>query len=71
MPLRSDGQVDTDREPITLDQVRLNARGSVYREFFDISLRDQDTGRYRLEVEVTDRIRGETRRRVVELTLVD
>ena len=28
-------------------------------------------GRYRLEVEVTDRIRGETRRRVVELTLVD
>lgn len=71
VPLGDDGSVDDERDPITLDDVRLTPSGPTYREFFDISLRDQETGRYRLEVEITDRIRGETLRRTVELRLVD
>ena len=71
VPLTDEGEVDEDREAVTLDDVRLAPETSTYREFFDISLRDQESGRYRLEVEVTDRIRGETRRRTAELRLVD
>lgn len=71
IPLTDEGEIDDDRESITLDDVRLEPEGRSYREFFDISLRDQEPGRYRLEVEITDAIRQETRRRTSELRLVN
>lgn len=71
VPIGDDGEVDPEREALELDQVRLTPRGSTYREFFDIALRDQAVGRYRLEVEVTDGLRGQTIRRVAEIRLVD
>ncbi len=71
VPLTEQGDLDEDREAITLDDVRLEPEGRVYREFFDISLRDQEPGRYRLEVEIIDAIRQQTRRRTTELRLVN
>lgn len=71
VPLDDDGEVDSDREALELDQVRLTPEARTYREFFDIALRDQDLGRYRLEVEVTDGLRGQTVLRTAEIRLVD
>jgi GWxTD domain-containing protein len=71
IPLTEEGEVDPDRSSVTLDDVRLQPEGRSYREFFDISLRDQEPGRYRLEVEITDGVRQQTRRRTSELRLVN
>jgi GWxTD domain-containing protein len=71
IPLTDDGEVDADRSSVTLENVRLQPEGRTYREFFDISLRDQEPGRYRLEVEITDGVRQQTRRRTSELRLVN
>lgn len=71
IPLTEEGEVDSDRSSITLDDVRLEPEGRSYREFFDISLRDQEPGRYRLEVEITDAVRGQSARRTAELQLVN
>lgn len=71
VPLTDEGEVDPDRTPIVLDDVRLAPESSTYREFFDIALRDQEPGRYRLEVEVVDRIRDQRRLRTAELRLVN
>jgi GWxTD domain-containing protein len=70
VPLREDGTRDEDREPLTL-QVELTPRADgPYRETFDMQLRDQQPGRYRLEVEVQDQVRGQLRRRTADLELV-
>jgi hypothetical protein len=71
IPLTEEGEVDPDRSSVTLDDVRLEPEGRSYREFFDISLRDQEPGRYRLEVDITDGVRQQTRRRTSELRLVN
>lgn len=71
VPLTDEGEVDPDRSSVTLEGVRLEPEGRAYREFFDISLRDQEPGRYRLEVEITDGVRQQTRRRTSELRLVN
>lgn len=71
VPLTDNGEDDPTRSPVTLN-VQLTPRaGRPYRESFDMQLRDQRPGHYRLEVEVTDRLRGQTRIRTVELELVD
>ncbi len=69
VPLLEDGSVDRDREPVTLDDISLRPDGRTYRQFFDIALRDQDVGPYRIEVEITDRVRGETLRREARIEL--
>jgi GWxTD domain-containing protein len=69
VPLTEDGEVDEDREPVTLDDVLLSPEGATYRQFFDIALRDQEPGRYRLEVEMEDRIRRQRVRRSMEFRL--
>lgn len=69
VPLDDEGEVDEDRDAVTLDDVLLNPEGATYRQFFDISLRDQEPGRYRLEVEMEDLVRGQRIRRSVEFTL--
>ena len=71
IPLTEEGEIDPDRSSVTLDDVRLEPEGRSYREFFDISLRDQEPGRYRLEVDITDGVRQQTRRRTSELRLVN
>jgi hypothetical protein len=70
VPLREDGTPDRDRQPVTLE-VQLTPRPDrPYRESFDMQLRDQEPGRYRLEVEVLDRVRNQRRTRIVELALI-
>jgi len=70
IPLDDDGSVDRSREPLTLEvQLTPRARGP-YRESFDMQLRDQEPGRYRLEVEITDQVRRQVRTRAVILELV-
>jgi hypothetical protein len=57
--LRDDGRVDESRNPVTLS-VQLETDGSLFAAPFDIALRDQELGHYRVEVLVTDLIRGES-----------
>lgn len=70
LPLDDDGEIDVSRDPVTLS-VDLESNGSTYREAFDMTLRDQEEGRYRVEVEVTDLLAGETLRRTAEIELLN
>ena len=69
-PLDETGVPDTDRDPITLEVELTPRAGFPYREHFDMQFRDQEPGRYLLEVEVLDRIRNQRRLRTSELTLI-
>lgn len=70
VPLLEDGTRDRDREPLTLQVELTPSTGGAYRETFDMQLRDQEPGRYLLEVEIHDRIRDQVRRRSAELRLM-
>lgn len=70
IPLDDAGEVDDEREVIALD-FQAEPIGATYREFFDVALRDQRPGRYRLQVEITDRVRNQTVRRQAVFELVD
>ncbi|MCK5649980.1 MAG: hypothetical protein KAJ42_01325, partial [Gemmatimonadetes bacterium] len=67
--LRDDGSIDESRGPVTLS-AELETEGPTFAAPFDIALRDQDLGRYRVEVVVTDLIRGETRSRWAPLEII-
>jgi len=67
--LRDDGRVDESRGPVTLS-VQLETDGSLFGAPFDIALRDQELGHYRMEVIVTDLNRGETLSRWATLELI-
>lgn len=70
VPLLDDGQPDFDRDPVTLS-VDLSPRADrAYRESFDMQLRDQELGRYRVDVEVHDRTRDQLVRRSAQVTIV-
>lgn len=71
IPLDGDGAPDPERDVITIDDVRLEPESSTWRQFFDLSLRDQRPGRYRLVVTFTDTVRGETVQRTAEFDLVE
>jgi GWxTD domain-containing protein len=67
--LRDDGSVDESRNPVTLS-VQLETEGPMFGAPFDIALRDQELGFYRVNVTVTDLIRGETVTRSATLELI-
>ncbi len=67
--LRDDGSIDESRGPVTLS-VQLETEGALFGAPFDIALRDQELGPYRVEVVVTDLIRGETISRSAILELI-
>jgi hypothetical protein len=67
--LRDDGSLDESRGPVTLG-VQLETDGPTFGTPFDIALRDQELGRYRVEVVVTDLLRGETVSRSATLELI-
>ncbi|NNM06655.1 MAG: GWxTD domain-containing protein [Gemmatimonadetes bacterium] len=67
--LRNDGSVDESRSPVTLS-VQLETEGPMFGAPFDIALRDQELGHYRVNVTVTDLIRGETLSRSATLELI-
>lgn len=69
VPLRDDGSVDGSKTPVTLG-VELQSEASMFSSAFDIALRDQPLGHYRIEVDVTDLVRGETRSRHAPLELI-
>jgi hypothetical protein len=68
-PLRDDGRVDDSRGPVTLS-VQLETDGPMFGAPFDIALRDQELGRYRVEVTVTDLLRGDSVSRAATLELI-
>ncbi|HSM02988.1 MAG TPA: GWxTD domain-containing protein [Longimicrobiales bacterium] len=70
VPLTEDGEDDEDRDPVTLNVTLTPRAARPYRESFDMQLRDQEPGRYRLEVRVRDRIRGDEKLRTTGLELV-
>ena len=67
--LQDDGSVDESKTPVTLG-VELQSGESVFSSPFDIALRDHSVGHYRIEVQVTDLVRGETRSRQAALELI-
>jgi len=67
--LRDDESVDESKSPITLS-VQLQTDGPMFGAPFDIALRDQEFGHYRVEVIVTDLIRGESVSRWAKLELI-
>ena len=69
VPLRDDGTDDTARSPVTLS-VDLESEGPTFGRSFFINLYDQELGYYRVEVEVTDLLRGETRSRTAQLEIM-
>ena len=70
VPLTEEGVEDPERDPVTLNVALTPRAGIPYRESFDMQLRDQEPGMYRLEVRVRDRIRNQEKSRSVELELV-
>ena len=70
VPLTEEGVEDPERDPVTLNVALTPRAGVPYRESFDMQLRDQEPGMYRLEVRVRDRIRDQEKRRSVDLELV-
>lgn len=67
--LDEEGGVDTSRGPVTLS-VDLETEDPVFARSFFINLRDQELGHYRVEVEVTDLLSGETRYRQAPLEIM-
>jgi GWxTD domain-containing protein len=67
--LRDDGSLDQSRSPVTLS-VQLETEGPMFGAPFDIALRDQELGHYRVRVTVTDLVRGETVSRSATLELI-
>ena len=67
--LREDGSVDESQAPVTLS-VQLETDGAMFGAPFDIALRDKELGHYRVEVVVTDLMRGETVSRSARLELI-
>lgn len=59
LALRDDGSIDESKRPVTLS-VDLQTEGPMFAAPFDIALRDQELGHYRVEVVVTDLISGKT-----------
>ena len=69
VPLRDDGAEDRSRGPVTLS-VDLESEGPTFGRSFFINLHDQEVGPYRVEVEVTDLLRGGTRSRQAPLEIM-
>lgn len=70
IPLDEDGEADLDRDPVSLSVNLAPRAGIPYRESFDMQLRDQELGRYRVVLEITDRARGAIVTRSSEIELV-
>ena len=70
VPLLDDGQPDFDRDAVTLDVTLTPRADRPYRESFDMQLRDQELGRYRVDVEVHDRARDQMVRRSAQIRIV-
>ena len=69
VPLNREGEADTSRGPVTLG-VELETQEPIFARSFFINLRDQEPGGYRVEVEVTDLLTGETRYRQAPLEIM-
>jgi len=70
--VRVEGQreiLDLDHPPVTLT-VDLESQAPVAKRVFDINVRDQVIGHYRLEVTITDLVSGESKTRQVGLHLI-
>ncbi len=70
VPLKDDGQPDFDRDPVTLAVTLTPRADRPYRESFDMQLRDQELGQYRVDVEVHDRVRDQLVRRSAQIRIV-
>ena len=68
--LTDEGELDPDQEALTLEVELTPPTSRPYREAFDMQLRDQEPGRYLLEVEVYDRVRDQRVLRSASLELV-
>jgi len=69
LALRDDGSIDESRRPVTLS-VDLQTSGPMFAAPFDMALRDQTLGHYRVEVVVTDLISGQTVSRWAPLEII-
>ncbi len=67
--LRADGNVDEGRGPVTLS-VQIQTVSSSFAAPFDIDVGSQRPGRYRVDVMVTDLLRGETVSRSATLQIM-
>lgn len=70
IPLLDDGEPDFERDPVTLSVTLTPRSDRPYRESFDMQLRDQELGLYRVDVEVFDQVREQMVRRSAQISLV-